>query len=258
MFNASSPSLSDIAAATRGNSADGWGNGNGWWVLIILFALFGGWGGNGYGNGGNNAMANYSTQADIQRGFDTQTVISKLDGLNSGVCSLGYDQLAQMNGINQNVMQTGYNIQSAIQQGQINNMQNANTLESAINNCCCNTREAIAQVRYDMSTDTCAVTNAINQVGQNIMQNCNDNYRHLHDEFVNFQIEAKNDTIRKQENQIAALNLSASQCAQNQYLISQIRPQSVPAYIMPNPNTGLYGFPGQFQNNQNSCCGNCA
>ena len=46
MFN-SSPSLADIAAVTGGNRNDGaWGDG-GWWVLIILFALFGGWGGYG-------------------------------------------------------------------------------------------------------------------------------------------------------------------------------------------------------------------
>lgn len=56
MFS-NSPSIADIAAVTDGNrNSGGWGDGNGWWVLIILFALFG-WGGNrglggGYGNGG--------------------------------------------------------------------------------------------------------------------------------------------------------------------------------------------------------------
>lgn len=39
----SAPSLSDIAAVTKDGNGDGWGNGNGWWVLIILFAIFGGW-----------------------------------------------------------------------------------------------------------------------------------------------------------------------------------------------------------------------
>lgn len=38
MFNGNSPSLADIAAVT-GNNKDGWGDGNGWWVLIILFAI---------------------------------------------------------------------------------------------------------------------------------------------------------------------------------------------------------------------------
>lgn len=36
MFNmGSAPSLSDIAAVTKDGNGDGWGNGNGWWVLII-------------------------------------------------------------------------------------------------------------------------------------------------------------------------------------------------------------------------------
>lgn len=49
MFNmGSAPSLADIAAVTKDGNGDGWGNGNGWWVLIILFAIFGGWG-NGWG-----------------------------------------------------------------------------------------------------------------------------------------------------------------------------------------------------------------
>lgn len=54
MFNmGSAPSLSDIAAVTKDGNGDGWGNGNGWWVLIILFAIFGGWG-NGWGGQGRN------------------------------------------------------------------------------------------------------------------------------------------------------------------------------------------------------------
>ena len=41
MFS-NSPSIADIAAVTDGNrNSGGWGDGNGWWVLIILFALFG-------------------------------------------------------------------------------------------------------------------------------------------------------------------------------------------------------------------------
>ncbi len=37
MMNASGPSLADIAAVTDGNrNNSGWGDGNGWWVLIML------------------------------------------------------------------------------------------------------------------------------------------------------------------------------------------------------------------------------
>lgn len=110
MFNNAAITPADIAAVTR-NSGDGFGDGNGWWVLIILFALFG-WGGYGYGNGRGNGGQGASdfTDSAIQRGFDNQSVMNKLNGLENGLCSLGYDQLAQMNGINTNIMQTGFGI----------------------------------------------------------------------------------------------------------------------------------------------------
>lgn len=76
MFNmGSAPSLSDIAAVTKDGNGDGWGNGNGWWVLIILFAIFGGWG-NGWGGQGRNGEG-CATNGDLQRGFDTQSILNK-------------------------------------------------------------------------------------------------------------------------------------------------------------------------------------
>lgn len=81
MFNMSAPSLADIAAVTRNNDGnDGWGGNNGWWILIILFALFG-WGRGGYGYGGNDGGCGCATAGDIQRGFDTSAIVGKLDCL---------------------------------------------------------------------------------------------------------------------------------------------------------------------------------
>lgn len=48
MFNANMPSLSDIAAVTGNDRDGGWG-GNGWWIIIILLAMWGGFGGYGWG-----------------------------------------------------------------------------------------------------------------------------------------------------------------------------------------------------------------
>ena len=90
MFNGgNSPSLADIAAVTgNGRNNDGMWGGDGWWAIII-FAMIFGWGGfgNGWGGFGGNggAMQGYATQADIQRGFDNQAVISKLDGITNGL-----------------------------------------------------------------------------------------------------------------------------------------------------------------------------
>lgn len=255
MFNAS-PSLADIAAVTGNRNGDGWGDGNGWWVLIILFALFG-WGGRGFGGygneGGNCGCGTPATCADLQRGFDNQGVTNKLNGLENGICSLGYDQLAQMNGINQNITQTGFGIQNAITQMGIANMQDTNALSRQLADCCCENRAAIAQVRYDMATDTCAITTAISNAARDITDNANANYRALHDEFVAFRIAQKDEKIAEQQSLINSLNLAVSQRNQNDYLISQLRPCPVPSYNVPNPfccNNGGY-------NNFNNNCGGC-
>lgn len=258
MFNGSygyAPSVADIAAVNRSNGGDGFGDGNGWWVLIILFALFGGWGRGGYGMGSGTSGADVAcaTAGDLQRGFDTQTIINKLDGLNSGVCNLGYDQLAQMNTINSNIMQTGFGIQNAITQAAFANLQQSNALSTQLAQCCCENREGQAQIRYDMATDTCAITTAINNAAQQIIQNDNCNYRQLHDEQVALQIQGYKDRIAEQNSVINALNLAASQQAQTTSIVNQLRPTAVPSYQVPNPFTGVYGI-----GNYGGCCGNVA
>ena len=88
-----------------------------------------------------------------------------------------------------------------------------------------------------MANNTCAITNAINNVGRDIVDNQNANYRALHEEIVANKIEAKNERIAEQQAQITALQLKASQEAQNAYLISQLKaPCPIPAYTVPNPN----------------------
>lgn len=257
MFNGSSmPSLADIAAVTGNRNDGGWGDGNGWWVLIILFAIFGGWGNGGWGgNGANGGATPYATsaltQADLQRGFDTQSIVGKLDGITNGLCDGFYAvnnaMLTGFNGINANVMQTGYGIQQAINADTVANMQNANALQAQLAQCCCNTQSGMKDIQYQNATDTCAITTAIAQQTQDIMNNCNANYRALHDELVASQMEAKNEKIAEQAQQIQALNLTASQQAQNQYLINALKPAPIPSFPAANLYGGLYA--------QNGCSG---
>lgn len=254
MFNSGIPSVADIAAVTEGNrNNSGWGNGEGWWIIIILFALFGGWGrGGAFGNNGGSEAA-CATVGDIQRGFDNQGVTNKLNGLENGICSLGYDQLAQMNGINSNISQQAFGIQNAITQQGIANMQATSALQAQLQDCCCENRAAIAQVRYDMATDTCAVTTAIANAARDITENQNANYRALHDEIVANRLEDKNAQISQLQSQVQALNLAQSQANQNRYLIDQLRPCPTPAYITCNPwATNGTSFNGC--NSFNGCC----
>lgn len=86
-----------------------------------------------------------------------------------------------------------------------------------------------------MSQAFCNLGNQIQQATQQVMQNDNANYRALHDEFVQFQMSHKDDVIAELRTQVQALNLGISQRAQNDYLVSQLRPCPTPAYVVPNP-----------------------
>lgn len=92
-----------------------------------------------------------------------------------------------------------------------------------------------------MATDTCAITTAIQQQTQEIMQNCNANYRSLHDEMVQAQMDAKDAKIAEQASAIQALNLAQSQANQNTYLINALKPSPIPAFPAANLYGGLYG-----------------
>lgn len=116
MFASNNLSAADVAAVTGGNRNNGFGDGDGWW--IILLALLFGWGrngafGGGYGSGNGSCCAP-ATCAGLQAGFNNQSVNTMLNGINSGICSLGYDVASQINGVNTNIMQNSYNTANAI------------------------------------------------------------------------------------------------------------------------------------------------
>ena len=229
-------SLADIAAVT-GNNRDNdgmWGNGA-WWIVILLIFGWGGfgnngWGGNGYGNG--------YTDAAIQRGFDNQAVVSKLDGINNGICSLGYDQLAQMNGINTNILQTGFGIQQAINADTVSGMQNTNSLQAQLANCCCETQRQIergfADTNYNIATQACQTRQAIA-----------DSTRQVIDFLTQDKIAtltAENNDLRRaasQDRQNALLTTAMT--AQTNQIINAVNPTAIPAYVVPNPNAYAYG-----------------
>ena len=251
MFNTGNCPSVPIVANLDGNNGNNWNDGSWLWFLIVVFAIFGGWG-NGFGGFGGGI--NGGVGSEIQRGFDNQAVISKLDGLSNGLCdgfyAMNNSMLTGFNGINTNIMQTGYGIQQAINADTVANMQNTNALQSQIANCCCETREAIQGVNYNMATNTCALQNTMNMNTRDIVDTVNANYRALHDEIVANRIEDKNAQIAAQQNEINALRLSASQANQNQFLLDQLKPCASPAYLVPNPNC-CYNY------NATSCCNGC-
>lgn len=122
------------------SGGDGCGfGGNGSWVwAFLIFALLGFGGGGMWGNRG--MMPNVATSGDIQRGFDTNEITRKLDGINYGICDGFYAQNTNMlNGfsnVNQNINNEGRAIQTQIAQ------------------CCCDTQRAIDGVNYNNAMNT--------------------------------------------------------------------------------------------------------
>ena len=240
-------SLADIAAATgNGRNNDGMFGGDGsWWIIVLFIFAFFGWGNNGWGNNGNGGgyAATAATQADIQRGFDNSAVISKLDGINSGLCdgfyAMNNGMLTGFNGINTNIMQTGFGIQQAINADTVANMQNTNALQAQLANCCCETREAIQGVNYNMAQNTCALQNTMNSNTRDIIDNQNAGTRVV----LDYLCAKENADLR---DKVQKLELAASQSAQNDYiaanqeaqtaeLIRRISPMPVPSYVVPAP-----------------------
>lgn len=243
MFGGSNGLGFDIGAllgnALGGRSnGDGDFGGNGWWIIVVLVCLFG-WGGNGGlfgGRNGNGGGGVSTVDSAVQRGFDTQAIVSKLDGINNGICSLGYDQLNQINGINTNILQTGFGITNAIQANAIAAMQQSNALQALLQSCCCNIESLLADAKYQRASDTCAITTAIDKVGDRIVANENANFRALYDQQVAAQFEALRQRNTELQAKLTACDTQNMITANGQYIINTLNPTPRPSYIVSNPN----------------------
>ena len=269
MFNTGNCASVPLVANIDGNGNNGWGGDGGWLWIIVVFALLFGWGNGGFGGwGGNNGggyVATAATQADIQRGFDNSAVISKLDGITNGLCDGFYavnnSMLTGFNGINTNIMQTGYGIQQAINADTISKMQNTNALQAQLANCCCETREAIQNVNYNMATNTCALQNTLNSNTRDIIDSQQAGTRAILDYLCQDKIAtltAENNDLRRaasQDRQNALLTTAMT--AQTNQILDAVRPTPVPAYPAASP-CGLGNWsPQVLANGYNTgCCCN--
>lgn len=169
----------------------GWGGDFGSWIILfLLFGMFGGWGNNGYGwgntgsyGGGFNAPGTqgFATRSDINEGF-------ALNGLQNGQTSIKDAVTNGFHGVDTAVCQLGYNTQ-----------QGFNNLTSQLTSCCCETQSAIQGVRYDIATSAAATQNTIQNATRDLMENSNANSRAilqaLNDNYVRT-LERENSDLR--------------------------------------------------------------
>ena len=237
MFNNSTPFTMPVQPAYYGTGNGGFGSGFGsdWIGLIVILAILG-WGNGGFGGfgfGGGNG--GYS---EVQRGFDHNSVINKLDGLTYGLSDSTYALTGALN--------TGFNgVQQTLCQG-------FNGISREIADCCCATQGAIKDVRYDLATQACDTRHAIQDSTRQILD---------------FLTTDKIATLQA-ENQ--SLKLKASQAEQNAFITANQEAQTAtllrrlggdcptPAYVVqpPQPVTFPTNCCGQFNGYGNYGYGN--
>lgn len=227
-------SPADVVALTNRNN-DGMFGGNGaWWIIILFLFAFVGWGGNGWGGNGNSGAAdNYVLASDfatVQRMISdaTNSLERRLDNTQNGLCDLGYTQAQLINGVQVGQMQQGYETRIAV-----------NGVGQKLSDCCCDIKQEIAGVNnglgraiergfcdtnYNMQAQHNATMIAIDKVGDRVIDYLNST--RMQD------LQAENQALR----------MAASQQAQNNYLVSTLRPTPVPSYQVQNPYCCNGGF----------------
>lgn len=185
--------LSDIAAVTDGNRNNNGmfgGDWSAWIILFLLFGMFGGGWGNGFGGGfgGGSGFQGYATRADINEGF-------ALNGLQTGITA-----------IQQGICDSTYALNNSITGG-------FNGISRQLADCCCTTQRAIDGVNYNMAKGFCDLGNVVNNGTRDILENNNANTRAI----LDFLTQDKIATLTA-ENQ--NLKLSASQANQNAVLMA--------------------------------------
>lgn len=235
----------------------GFGNDGGLFWLLVLF-LFG-FAGNGWGGGfGGN------TQADVQRGFDQQSVMTGINGINNAVnTGFGNVQTALCNGFAQAEiaanarqmadMNQAFAAQTAMSQG-------FNSLGSQFASCCCENRLASANLQNVIQTENCADRAAISDGIRDLLTNQNANTQRILDQMCQDRIQMyqnkvdeKNEEIANLRTQLNMMNLAATQNAQTatiqagqRALASEveqyINPTPIPAYTVQNPACCNQGF----------------
>ena len=249
MFNNSTPFTMPVQPAYSGNNGGLGGFGSDWIGLIVILAILG-WGNGGFGGfGGLGGNGGY---LEVQRGFDQNAVINKLDGLTYGLSDSTYALTGAIN--------TGFSgVQQTLCQG-------FNGISREVADCCCATQGAIKDVRYDLASQACDTRNLIQSTTRDIIDNANANSRQLLDFLVNDKI-----ATLQAENQ--NLKLKASQSEQNAFITANQQAQTAeiirrlgadcptPAYVVQPPQpvtfpTNCYGqFSGYGNYGYNNGCG---
>ena len=218
MFSSNCMSPADMAAVmgtnNRGNDAfGGYGADMIIWLIVIAAIFNGGFGFGGWGgNGGFNSPAGQGalTRTDIDAALSTK-------GIESGITGIGTQLCNGFNSVNSNISNLGYNLQ----------------------NCCCDLKQGLGEVNYNLAAQTNILQNTVNNNGTAIQQALNTGFSDV--------IDAQNagtqrivdmitqDKIQSLQTELQSAQLQLSNAAQTNNIVNALRPTPVPAYLTCSP-----------------------
>ena len=279
-----------VAPMYGGNNGFGgdWGS---WIILFLIFGMFGGGWGNGFGGGFGGGLGfdfpwllngQNGTNAVVSNGFQNAALQSAIGDLNNNVVS-GFGDVqtalcggfagvnAAVNGAQNAIAQQMYTNQIADLErsyaAQTAQMQGMNALQGQLAQCCCDNRLATCQTQNIVQNEGNATRFADANNTRDIVQNQTANTQAILDKLcqleldgVKAQVEAKNDRIADLQNQLNIATMKESQTAQNAFIAQGLNNEVDALYnrlsSCPVPTTPVYGRTPIFQCNNNGCgCG---
>lgn len=240
------------------NGGFGFGDGNGFWILLLFLLLgnngWGGWGMGGFGGmmGAGMMGMDYlypwlNNSQHISDGFRDQQISTNLNGIQNAITSGFGDVQLGIAGINQNLCQTGNGIINAVNGGfnaaesaanarQIANMQQAFAAQTAMSqgfnalgtqaaDCCCKTQTGIQDLKYVVATENCADRTAAYQNTRDIIDSQTRGTQAILDKLCALELDGVKGQLAQAQrenvglqNQLNMANLAASQTAQTAQL----------------------------------------
>lgn len=220
-------------AYQNGGFGNGFG-GDGWWILLLLLAFGGGWGGFGGGFGGvDNLYPWLNNSQNINGGFRDQMLQSSISGIQNSITS-GFGDV-------QNSLCSGFaGVNSTITNAQMANMQSIYGVQNALQNCCCENRAGLADLKYTVATENCADRAALSDGLRDVLAATQAQTQAILDKMCQDKIDEKNDTISQLRSELMYARGQASQDVQTaairagqattaNQLVSELRSCPIPA-----------------------------